>query len=339
MNVSVPPMPKKPKKPKRPMSATVTTLIVAVLALVSLGLSGWSLATLLMEVGAPLPVALLGVGVFDGVALLAALQVYERRMQPHTALGARLAMTAALLASAVVNFAHGMAMEGGGWMTAVVLGAAPLAFEIGFELKHRTLTGLVWLLFRGHTMDALRRDAWQRIAPAPVMVDDDTSHTVHREAPAPAADSATAPAPVAPATAAPALPGATATAPALPAGVTAEQLAAALALLNGAQGTAGAPATAPAVQMREDQDDDGEAPAPLEPPTLANLKKADAIRIALRRRPDYTPAQIAEVLADYGVQTTADYVRQVKNRDAETAADGREDQGEEGAVVPLRKQG
>nr|MDT0522083.1 hypothetical protein [Streptomyces sp. DSM 41633] len=158
-----PPRPRREPKPKRPMHANITDGLLVLLAAASLGLSGWSLATLLMEAGAPVWVACLGVGVFDLVALAAGLQVYARRSAPHTAGGARLVMMAALIASSVVNGAHGVAL--GGWTTAVVLAAAPLSFEVVFELRHRTLTALIWVLWRRQAWTALRRDAWERIAP------------------------------------------------------------------------------------------------------------------------------------------------------------------------------
>lgn len=158
-----PPKPPRVKKPPKPAHARVTDLLLAVLAAASLGLSGWSLATLLQAAGAPIWVAGLGVGVFDLVALAAGLQVYARRDAPHTAGGARLVMMVSLIASSVVNGAHGAAL--GGWTTAAVLAAAPLSFEVVFELRHRTLTALVWVLFRKETALALRRDAWTRIAP------------------------------------------------------------------------------------------------------------------------------------------------------------------------------
>ncbi|WP_163013904.1 DUF2637 domain-containing protein [Streptomyces sp. S1] len=161
MTVYVPDM---PEKPARTASSTVNDVIVGALALASFVLSGWSLATLLMGAGAPKPVAIFGVGVFDGLALLAALQVYERRTEPHKAFGARLVMMLALIASSVVNAAHGQ--EIGGWTTAVVLGAAPLAFEIAFELRHRSMTGLIWVMFFRDAKAALKRDVWVRIAPA-----------------------------------------------------------------------------------------------------------------------------------------------------------------------------
>ncbi|MGW1269867.1 DUF2637 domain-containing protein [Streptomyces sp. NPDC002491] len=157
-------VPDMPVKPKRTTSSTINDLIVAALAVASFALSGWSLATLLMSAGAPKAVAIFGVGVFDGLALLAALQVYERRHEPYKAFGARLVMMLALLASSVVNAAHGQDM--GGWTTAVVLGAAPLAFEIAFELRHRSMTGLIWVLFYKEAKAALDRDVWVRIAPA-----------------------------------------------------------------------------------------------------------------------------------------------------------------------------
>ncbi|MEU3620732.1 DUF2637 domain-containing protein [Streptomyces sp. NPDC006872] len=157
-------VPDMPVKPKRTTSSTINDLIVAALAVASFALSGWSLATLLMSAGAPKAVAIFGVGVFDGLALLAALQVYERRHEPYKAFGARLVMMLALLASSVVNAAHGQEM--GGWTTAVVLGAAPLAFEIAFELRHRSMTGLIWVLFYKEAKAALDRDVWVRIAPA-----------------------------------------------------------------------------------------------------------------------------------------------------------------------------
>lgn len=157
-------VPDMPEKPTRTTSSTVNDLIVGALAIASFVLSGWSLATLLMDAGAPKPVAIFGVGVFDGLALLAALQVYERRHAPHTAFGARLVMMLALMASSVVNAAHGQ--EIGGWTTAMVLGAAPLAFEIAFELRHRSMTGLIWVMFYKDAKAALKRDVWVRIAPA-----------------------------------------------------------------------------------------------------------------------------------------------------------------------------
>ncbi|MFJ9427978.1 hypothetical protein [Streptomyces sp. NPDC101249] len=127
---------------------------------------------------------------------------------------------------------------------------------------------------------------------------------------------------------------------ALPAAVPPADLAAIVAAVLAAQGgaVAGAPSAdaTPDAEVIEDQED-GTILAPLEPPTLSNLSKADAIRIALRKRPDLQPAQISELLAGYDVQVSADYVRQVRNRDQEerTAAELGDVAGE---VVPIRKE-
>ncbi|WP_371584541.1 hypothetical protein [Streptomyces sp. NBC_01314] len=135
--------------------------------------------------------------------------------------------------------------------------------------------------------------------------------------------------------------GAGATAPAaLPAAVPTADVAAIVAAVLAAQG--GAPATAPGADATHDaeviEDQDDTILPPLEPPTLSNLSKADAIRIALRKRPELQPAQISELLAGYEVQVSADYVRQVRNRDQEerTAAELGDASGE---VVPIRREG
>jgi len=158
------PMPVKVRKTRKPLSETAPDVILLVLGIAGLVLSGWSLGTLMHgEAHAPWPVAIFAVAVFDLVALASGVLVYTRRSDPWSAVGARIAMTLALVASSVVNGAHGYAL--GGWTTAAVLAAAPLAFEIVFELRHRTLTALVWVLFRKEAMARLRFDAWTRIAP------------------------------------------------------------------------------------------------------------------------------------------------------------------------------
>lgn len=136
---------------------------------------------------------------------------------------------------------------------------------------------------------------------------------------------------------------ATAAPAALPAAVPTADVAAIVAAVLAAQG--GASATAPGAdaphdaEVIEDQDQDQEEAGtilpPLEPPTLASLSKADAIRIAVSKRPDYTNAQVAELLAGYDVQTTADYVRQVRNRDQEERV---AQLGDDASVVPIRKE-
>ncbi|AZQ39650.1 hypothetical protein EJ357_44630 [Streptomyces cyaneochromogenes] len=157
------PMPVKERKARRPIAEVFPDFALFVLGVAGLVLSGWSLSTLLHDqAGAPWPVALFAVAVFDVVAMAACFLVYQRRADPWAAAGARLTMTGALVASAVVNGAHGYAL--GGWTTAAVLAAAPLAFEVVFELRHRTLTGLIWVLFRKEAMTRLKLDAWERIA-------------------------------------------------------------------------------------------------------------------------------------------------------------------------------
>lgn len=144
------------------------------------------------------------------------------------------------------------------------------------------------------------------------------------------------------ATGAPALPVASATPGTLPGGVTPEQLATLLAAMgHAAGGSDAASATDDAASATDDaadamEDDDLE---PLEPPTLASLSKADAVRIALRRRPDYTGQQIADLLAAHGVTVTDSYVRQVRLRDqrATDAVADATSHATGGDVVPMRK--
>ena len=139
---------------------------------------------------------------------------------------------------------------------------------------------------------------------------------------------------------APSVTGASVTA-ALPAGVPTVDVAAIVAAVLAAQGgaVAGAPGAdaTPDAEVIEDQDQDDAILPPLEPPTLSNLSKADAIRIAVRKRPELQPAQISELLAGYDVQVSADYVRQIRNRDQaeRTAAELANASGE---VVPIRRE-
>ncbi|MGW1063348.1 DUF2637 domain-containing protein [Streptomyces aureus] len=161
--MSLPPMPVKPKRSRQPLAETAPDVILGVLGVAGLVLSGWSLGTLMHDTaGAPWLVSMFAVAVFDLVALAAGILVYARRADPWSAAGARAVMTVALAASSAVNGAHGYAL--GGWTTAAVLAAAPLAFEVVFELRHRTLTVLVWWLFRREAFNRLRLDAWERIA-------------------------------------------------------------------------------------------------------------------------------------------------------------------------------
>lgn len=156
-------MPTKPKRERRPITETGPSALLAILAVTALVVSGWSMATLLHDQAqAPWWVASLGVGVFDVLALQAALLVKARRDDPWKAVGAQLVMVISVLSSMVVNGAHGAQL--GGWTTSMVLGAAPLTFEVAFAIKYRTLTVLIWLMFRKESMTRLRHEAWSRIA-------------------------------------------------------------------------------------------------------------------------------------------------------------------------------
>lgn len=161
--MTFPPMPVKAKKIRRPVLEWLPNVLLGVLATAALLLSGWSMATLLHDsAGAPWWVAGTGVGVFDVLALLAALLVKAHASDPWRAAGAQLVMLLAVGASAAVNGAHGANL--GGWTTALVLGAAPVTFEIAFAIKFRTLTVLVWLLHRDSAWTRLKQEAWERIA-------------------------------------------------------------------------------------------------------------------------------------------------------------------------------
>jgi hypothetical protein len=122
-------------------------------------------------------VASLGVGVFDVLALQAALLVKARAGDPWKAAGAQIVMVLSVLSSSAVNGAHGWML--GGWTTAVVLGAAPVTFEVAFAIKYRTLTALIWILFARESMTRLKHEAWSRIALPDVP--DPVSGTVERD--------------------------------------------------------------------------------------------------------------------------------------------------------------
>jgi hypothetical protein len=130
-----------------------------------------------------------------------------------------------------------------------------------------------------------------------------------------ASDAASATSTVASATGAPALPAAG------PVPLSADQLAAILASLTATQQQTAPVADAASECEADAADLDEDDAEPLEPPTLASLSKADAVRIALRKRPDYTARQIADLLGGYGVDVTDAYVRQVKARDAAAELD------------------
>jgi hypothetical protein len=317
--------------------------LVGVLTLASIVWSTWSIGSLLH--GGP---GYLAAGVFDlAWAVSLALEYLGRFDAEKRKFSTRLGWVL-LLATMGLIFWHGMTLHSVGM---AVGGAAVSAFAkilwLGvMKHVHRELSpeDSQWVAAqisaanaKMAVADARRRASHieQRAALELLAMERET-HSMRAAMGLPAQDTDAEPLPVADA------PEAVATAPqapALPAGITPEALAAALALVQGAQAGPGASAPEhPAGHPEHQAYDDAEAeeiPAALEPPTLATLPKADAIRIVLQRRPELAPSQVAELLAGYGVNTSADYVRQVRNRDAEAA---REDQDQDGAaVVQLHK--
>jgi hypothetical protein len=141
---------------------------------------------------------------------------------------------------------------------------------------------------------------------------------------------------VAPAMEVPALPAAGAVSP--------DQVAALLAAL-GQAATVPAPA-APADDVasatpvddsayEDDADTEQDHLPPLEPPTLASLSKADAVRLAMRKRPGYSSAQIADLLLGHDVKVSASYVRQVRTRDEKNGGAAAE-QDQDAEIVQIR---
>jgi hypothetical protein len=109
------------------------TLLTAA-AVVTFGVGNWSIASFLIDAGAPQVAACGAAGVFDLIALSASTRVYRLRLTPHRAIGAQVIMLLSVALSMIVNAAHGWLM--GGWKVATVLGAVPLAFEIVWTLQH-----------------------------------------------------------------------------------------------------------------------------------------------------------------------------------------------------------
>lgn len=52
----------------------------------------------------------------------------------------------------------------------------------------------------------------------------------------------------------------------------------------------------------------------LEPPTLADMSKSDAVRFVLGQCPELDPSEVADVLGDHGVEVEPAYVKQIINR-------------------------
>jgi hypothetical protein len=72
-------------------------------------------------------------------------------------------------------------------------------------------------------------------------------------------------------------------------------------------------------------------PVELEMPKLTDMKVSDAIRFVKNQKPELSPGELAETLVDYGVDATADYVKQVLSRTPKVELEP------EAEIIELRK--
>ncbi len=147
--------------------------LLAAAAVVTFGVGNWSIASLLIDAGAPRVAAYGAAGVFDLIALSASTRVHRLRLTPHRAIGAQVIMLLSVALSMIVNAAHGWLM--GGWKVAAVLGAVPLAFEIVWTLQHGAMPIRVRRRFRDDVREMLDRDTHAALFGATVSVSPDTS--------------------------------------------------------------------------------------------------------------------------------------------------------------------
>lgn len=156
-------IPVRPTRPAGPGTAVVIyDLLLVVLGMVGAAVSGWSIATLLHDAGGmPWMFAYLGVGVYDLLAFMAGLMVYIRRDEPHRAVGAQVLMMTAVAGSAYVNYMHGMQLSGN--LVALVLGAAPVTFEVGFAMRHNVLSLVTAILFPRAMWRRYRDGVWIKL--------------------------------------------------------------------------------------------------------------------------------------------------------------------------------
>lgn len=165
-----------PDRARRDWGRIVDRALLGVAGVVTFGVGNWSIATVLHEAGAPGPAAVGAAGVFDLIAVSAAVRVHRLRLTPHRAYGAQLVMLMSLVVSMTVNAAHGWAM--GSWTVATVLGAVPLAFEIVWAMQHGMKPWAVRRQFKREARELVRRDVHaalygMTVDPAPTRDTDD----------------------------------------------------------------------------------------------------------------------------------------------------------------------
>jgi hypothetical protein len=147
--------------------------LLAAAAVVTFGVGNWSIASLLVDAGAPRVAAYGAAGVFDLIALSASTRVYRLRLTPHRAIGAQVIMLLSVALSMIVNAAHGWLM--GGWKVAVVLGAVPLAFEVVWTLQHGAMPIRVRRRFADEVRNLSDRDTHAALYGAAVVLVPDTA--------------------------------------------------------------------------------------------------------------------------------------------------------------------
>lgn len=148
--------------PKGLSAEKVYDVLLWVLGLVGATVSGWSIATMLHDDGGmQWGFAVLGVGVYDLLAFMSGLMVYIRRAEPHRAVGAQAIMLLAIGGSAYVNYMHGRQI--GGDLVALVLGAAPVVFEVAFAMRHNVMSVVCSILYPGAVWRRYKDGAWIKL--------------------------------------------------------------------------------------------------------------------------------------------------------------------------------
>lgn len=160
--VTIPALPERPASPGKEGALKIYDTLLVVMGIVGAAVSGWSIATLLHDDGGmPWEFAGLGVGVYDLLAFMAGLMVYIRRHEPHRAVGAQVLMALAVGGSAYVNYMHGIRLNG--VLVALLLGAAPVSFEIAFAMRHNVLTVTTAILFPRAMWRRYKEGVWIKL--------------------------------------------------------------------------------------------------------------------------------------------------------------------------------